>query len=96
MNTVGGRLYAEFADSPSEESGIGRLMNENPGATVVVFHGCSLREIPRLVRLVRNSGCDVRTMRCGRAALPSDTVILHMADLPETGSSIMFLYRFSC
>ena len=73
MTAAGDRLYAELAEPPSEQVGIGRFMHENPDAAVVVFDGCSLREIPRLRQLARDSGRAVRSVRCGRAALPSDT-----------------------
>ena len=73
MTAAGDRLYAELAEPPSEQVGIGRFMLDNPGAVVVVFDGCSLREIPRLRQLARDSGRAVRSVRCGRAALPSDT-----------------------
>ena len=73
MTAAGDRLYAELAEPPSEQVGIGRFMHENPDAAVVVFDGCSLREIPRLLQLARDSGRDLRSVRCGRAALPSDT-----------------------
>ena len=73
MTAAGDRLYAELAEPPSEQVGIGRFMDENPDAAVVVFDGCSLREIPRLRQLARDSGRAVRSVRCGRAALPSDT-----------------------
>lgn len=73
MTAAGDRLYAELAEPPSERLEIGRFMNENRDAAVVVFDGCSLREIPRLIQLARDSGREVRSVRCGRAALPSDT-----------------------
>ena len=73
MTAAGDRLYAELAEPPSERLEIGRFMNENRDAAVVVFDGCSLREIPRLTQLARDSGREVRSVRCGRAALPSDT-----------------------
>ena len=73
MTAAGDRLYAELADPPPEQSGIDGFMNENPGAAVVVLDGCSLREIPRLVQLAHDSGRKVRSLGCGRAALPSDT-----------------------
>ena len=73
MTAAGDRLHAELAEPPSEQLGIGRFMNENPDAAVVVFDGCSLREIPRLIQLARDSGREVRSVCCGRAALPSDT-----------------------
>lgn len=64
MTAAGDHLYAEFTAPSPEESGIGQLMSENPGAAVVMFHGCSLREIPRLVQLVRDSRRKVRARRC--------------------------------
>ena len=73
MTAAGDRLYAELAEPPSEQIGIGRFMKENRNAAVVVFDGCSLREVPRLTQLARDSGREVRSVRCGRAALPSDT-----------------------
>ena len=60
-------------------------------AAVVVFDGCSLREIPRLLQLAQDSGREVRTLTCGRAALPSDTEAFVGGrlglGLPETGPS---------
>ena len=73
MIAAGDRLYAELAEPPPEQLGVGRFLNENRNAAVVVFDGCSLREIPRLIQLARDSGRNVRSVCCGRAALPSDT-----------------------
>ena len=91
MTAAGGRLYAELADSPSEHFSVGRFLRENQGSAVVVFDGCSLREVPRLVQLARDSGRKVRSLGCGRAALPSDTEAFVGArlglGLPEIGPS---------
>jgi hypothetical protein len=73
MVAAGDGLYAELVKSPPEQAGIGRFFNENPGAAVVVFDGCSLREVPRLIQLARASRRAVRELTCGRAALPSET-----------------------
>lgn len=73
MVAAGDQLYAELADPPSGQFETGRFLNENRDAAVVVFDGCSLREIPRLRQLAHDSGREVRTLTCGRAALPSDT-----------------------
>ena len=82
MTAAGDRLYAELAEPPSAQVGIGRFMHENPDV-VVVFDGFSLREIPRLLQLARDSA---------RAALPSDTEAfvgrrLGLGGLPEIGPS---------
>ena len=91
MTAAAERLYAELAEPPSEQIGIGRFMVENPDAAVVVFDGCSLREVPRLIQLSRDSGREVRSVRCGRAALPSDTEAFVGGrlglGLPENGPS---------
>ena len=73
MVAAGNRLHSELADPPSGKFEIGGFLNENRDAAVVVFDGCSLREIPRLLQLAQDSGREVRTLTCGRAALPSDT-----------------------
>jgi hypothetical protein len=73
MTAAGDRLYAELADAPPKRFSVGRFLDENSGAAVVVFDGCSLREIPRLVQLARDSRREVRELGCGRAALPSKT-----------------------
>ena len=72
MLAAGGRLYAELAELPPEHLGVGIFMSQNPNAAVM-FDGCSLREIPRLLQLAGDSGREVRGVCCGRAALPSDT-----------------------
>ena len=91
MTAAGVHLYAELAEPPPEQLGVGRFMNENRDAAVVVFDGCSLREVPRLLQLARESGREVRSVRCGRAALPSDTASFVGGrlglGLPEIGPS---------
>lgn len=72
MTAAGNHLYADLAAAPPKESGIGRFLNENPSAAVVVFYGCSLREIPELVQLARDSERGTVSGEC--AALSSDTV----------------------
>ena len=91
MVAAGDRLHSELADPPSGKFEIGGFLNENRDAAVVVFDGCSLREIPRLLQLAQDSGREVRTLTCGRAALPSDTEAFVGGrlglGLPETGPS---------
>lgn len=73
MTGAGESLYTELTDPPSEQSDIARFVDENQRAAVVVFDGCSLRELPRLIQLARDSRRKVRELSCGRAALPSET-----------------------
>ena len=91
MTAAGDSLYAELAEPPTEQSVIGRFMEENREAAVVVFDGCSLREIPRLLQLARGAGRKVRDLCCGRAALPSETEAFIETrlglGLPEIGPS---------
>jgi hypothetical protein len=66
-------LSDELASLPGPALTIGRFFEENPRSAGVVFDGCSLREIPRLLQLAKASGREVLELGCGRAAVPSET-----------------------
>lgn len=88
--TAGG-VYDELAQAPRDDRSIAAFVAANPGAAVVIFDGCSLRELPRLKELAKASKRAVIDSDCGRAAIPSETNQF-VADrlgfgLPELGPS---------
>jgi hypothetical protein len=66
-------LFNELVSAPSEERIIPSFLQNNSRTAVVIFDGCSLREMPRLLALAGNSRRQVLECGCGRAAVPSET-----------------------
>ena len=68
------QVYAELASAPVPDRTISGFFAGKPRSAAVVFDGCSLREVPRLVELARASRRAVLESGCGRAAVPSETI----------------------
>lgn len=66
-------LFNELASEPAKEKTISSFLARNSKLAVVVFDGCSLREMPRLLDLAKASGREVLEYACSRAAVPSET-----------------------
>lgn len=66
-------LFTELTAAPAEEKTISYFLTHNPKSAVVIFDGCSLREMPRLIDLAGASGREVIECGCSRAAVPSET-----------------------
>jgi hypothetical protein len=73
LTLAGDSLYDELAGTPPERRSIKVFLEQNPGAAIVIFDGCSIRELPRLVELAAASGRPVLEKSCGFAAVPSET-----------------------
>lgn len=91
LATTAPQVYAELASAPVFNRTVSGFFGENPRAAAVLFDGCSLREMPRLVELARASRRAVLKRGCARAAVPSET-IQYVADrlslgLPSLGPS---------
>ena len=74
LATTAPQVYSELASSPIPDRTISDFFSKNPRSAAVVFDGCSLREVPRLVELARASRRAVVKRGCGRAAVPSETI----------------------
>lgn len=68
------QVYSELASAPVPDRTIKRFFAEHPRSAAVLFDGCSLREVPRLIELARASRRAVLQRGCGRAAVPSETI----------------------
>lgn len=84
-------LTSELAAEPPATRSVAQFLESNPGSAVVIFDGCSLRELPRLSELARASRREFVEIGCGRAAVPSETDCF-VADrlglgLPQLGPS---------
>lgn len=66
-------LTSELAAEPPPTRSVARFLQDNSGSAVVIFDGCSLRELPRLGELARASRRRIVEIGCGRAAVPSET-----------------------
>jgi hypothetical protein len=66
-------LFNELASALPETRTVASFLDHNSKAAVVIFDGCSLREMPRLLALAGNSRRQVLDCGCGRAAIPSET-----------------------
>jgi len=91
LGATAGGVYSELAQTPADDKTIGEFFGANPGAAAVVFDGCSLREMPKLVQLAKTSKRAIIEAGCSRAAIPSETTQF-VTDrlklgLPELGPS---------
>jgi hypothetical protein len=68
------QVYAELTTAASPDRSVSEFFAANPRSAAVIFDGCSLREMPRLVELARASRRAVLAEGCGRAAVPSETI----------------------
>jgi hypothetical protein len=73
LTLAGESLYDELARMAPENRVIKAFLDQNPGAAVVIFDGCSIRELPRLVELAEASGRPILEKSYAHAAIPSET-----------------------
>lgn len=74
LATTAPQVYSELASAPAPDRTVSSFFAENPRSAAVLFDGCSLREVPRLIELARASRRAVLKRDCGRAAVPSETI----------------------
>lgn len=91
LTAAGERFYSELAASVPQATTVAGFLQDNPRSAAVIFDGCSLREIPRLLELAAASGRPVLECGCSRSALPSETDVFVEKrlgfDLPRLGPS---------
>jgi len=75
LTLAGESLYDELAAAPPTNRSISAFFDENPGGSVVILDGCSIRELPRLVELAAASGRPILEQSFGIAAVPSETEV---------------------
>ncbi len=73
LRAAASSIYEELAATPPEERSIASFFSENQYGAAVIFDGCSLRELPRLLSLAKDSRREVLSYGCSRAALPSES-----------------------
>lgn len=83
------RLYDEFQSAAESQGRIRAFLNERRPCAVVVFDGLSLREIPAILHLAKQSGLEVDEVAHSIAALPSETVdfVEQKLGLPQVSPS---------
>jgi hypothetical protein len=72
LGAAAGSMYRELVDSTGAKT-VGGFFAENHKSATVIFDGCSLRELPKLLELAKASKRAVIEVSCSRAALPSET-----------------------
>lgn len=73
LRTSASSLFDELAVMPAEERTVASFFGQNQKSAVVILDGCSLREMPRLITLAKDSRREVLETGCSRAAVPSET-----------------------
>lgn len=73
LTAAGSSITNELAASPHVERSVGHFFQQNPKSAAVIYDGCSLRELPRLMQLTKDSHREILEVGCGRAAVPSET-----------------------
>lgn len=66
-------VYRELGQAEVGNRTIGAFFEVHPRSAAVIFDGCSLRELPRLIELAQTSRRAVIEIGCSRAAIPSET-----------------------
>ncbi len=66
-------IFDELIASSAGAKTISGFLSEYPDGGVVIFDGCSLRELLRLIALAKASNRPILSILCGRSALPSAT-----------------------
>jgi hypothetical protein len=59
LRTAASSLFDELAVMPAEERTVASFFGQNRKSAVVILDGCSLRELPRLITLAKDSRRDV-------------------------------------
>ena len=70
LTLAGESLYEELSGSPPENRSIKAFFDQHPLAAVVIFDGCSIRELPRLVELATASGRPILEKSYGLCGCP--------------------------
>ena len=74
LATSAPQVYSELATTPVPDRTVSGFFAEHPRSAAVIFEGCSLREVPRLIELARASRRAALEHGSGRAAVPSETI----------------------
>ena len=73
LSSAADSIFDELVSSPANSRRISDFFSEQPDGAVVIFDGCSLREVPRLLDLAETSKRPVLSFSCARSAIPSST-----------------------
>jgi len=81
------RLYDEFQAPPDDNRNLLNFLTDQRPCATVVFDGLSLREVPAILHLAKESGFTVREVGFSQSAIPSETVDFIEERLGLTGTS---------
>jgi hypothetical protein len=73
LTAAAGSIFDELVSRQLDGKTVPHFFSEYPDGAAVVFDGCSLREIPRLLDLAGASKRPVLSVGCCRSAFPSST-----------------------
>jgi hypothetical protein len=73
LSSAADSIFDELVSSPASPMSIPGFFSEYHDGGVVIFDGCSLRELPRLLDPAETSKRPVLSVRCARSAIPSST-----------------------
>lgn len=73
LSSAADSIFDELIANPANPMSISSFFSEHPDGGVVIFDGCSLREMPRLRSLAETSRRPVVSVCCARSAIPSST-----------------------
>ncbi|MBW1895892.1 MAG: hypothetical protein JRI47_02430 [Deltaproteobacteria bacterium] len=73
LSSAADSIFDELIASPASPVNISGFFSEHPDGGIVIFDGCSLRELPRLLDLAETSKRPVLSVCCARSAMPSST-----------------------
>src|SRR5271157_4802769 len=80
------RLYDEFQAPPDDNRNLLNFLTDQRPCATVVFDGLSLREVPAILHLAKESGFAVREVGFSQSAIPSETVDFIEERLGLTGT----------
>src|SRR5207249_2513783 len=73
LSATASSIFRELAVRPPETQTVASFFSRFEDGAAIVFDGCSLREMPRLLELATRSQRPVIEAGVSRAAVPSDT-----------------------
>ncbi len=80
------RLYDEFQTPPEDDRSLVNFLTQHRPCAAIVFDGLSLREMPAILHLARESGFKLLEAAFSQSAIPSETVdfVEERLGLPNT------------
>ena len=68
------RLYDELLEDPPPDRDVARMIRKESSVAVVIFDGLSLREVPLVLKMAKESDLSILETGTSRSVLPTETI----------------------